>query len=257
MNLNYKVLGTEGFPVVILHGLFGMLDNWQTFGKKLSENGYKVYLLDQRDHGKSPFTDEFSYDILALDLRNFLDSQDLFHCHLIGHSMGGKTVMNFAFEHPQYISKMVVVDICNKEYRGGHEIIFEAINNLDVATINDRQTIYDHLKKYDLDEGTIQFLLKNLQRSPDGGYTWKMNHKLLEREYENILGKVGDEKSKCDVPTLFVKGAKSNYIKSKDVEDIEKQFSESSVISIEDAGHWVHAEKPIELYTEVINFIEN
>jgi esterase len=255
MNLNYKKLGEEGFPIVILHGLFGMLDNWQTIGKKLSELGFVVYLLDQRDHGKSAFTDEFNYKILSEDLREFLDENSLSKCHLIGHSMGGKTIMQFAFDYPEYIAKMVVVDICNKAYKGGHEIIFEAINSINVENIENRQTIYDHLKSYDLDEGTTQFLLKNLQRKTEGGYEWKMNHKLLEREYENILNTVGRADSTSDVPTLFIKGGKSNYISLLDEENISKQFTDSEIMAIDESGHWVHAEKPAELFNEVVRFL--
>jgi len=145
MELNHKVLG-EGFPVIILHGLFGMLDNWQSVAKKIAAEGFMVYLIDQRDHGKSPFTDRFDYPTLAQDLATFMEQNWIYKAHLIGHSMGGKTVMQFAFDHGDMVEKMVVVDICNKTYAGGHEEILEAIRKVDAAHRQDRQEIYDFLK---------------------------------------------------------------------------------------------------------------
>jgi esterase len=257
VKLNYKTLGEQGFPIVILHGLFGMLDNWQTFAKNLAESGYKVYILDQRDHGKSPFTNEFNYEILANDLQAFLDEHHLYKIHLIGHSMGGKVAMQFAFNQPFYLEKLVIVDICNKTYKGGHEIIFQAINDIDTSRVDNRNEIYDHLHKYNLDEGTIQFLLKNLQRKPEGGYDWKMNNKLLEASYDSILSDVGNENAETEINTLFVKGGESNYIKPSDEEHIKNQFPYYQIVSIANAGHWVHADKPIALFNEVKSFLES
>lgn len=259
VKLNYKVLvdGSEkNIPIVILHGLFGMLDNWQTIGKRLADAGYRVYLIDQRDHGRSPFTDEFNYSILANDLLAFLDEHSLFKIHLIGHSMGGKTAMQFAFDHPLYIDKMTIIDIWNKAYKGGHETIFQAIASLNLDTIGNRNDIYNYLISYHLDEATVQFLLKNLQRKPEGGYEWKMNYKLLQHSYESILGAVGIPNAVCDVDTLFVRGGGSSYIKQTDYDDILKQFDNASFVEIPEAGHWVHAEKPAELTTSLLSFFD-
>jgi pimeloyl-ACP methyl ester carboxylesterase len=254
IELNYKVIG-EGFPIIILHGLFGMLDNWQTIGKKIADAGYMVYLIDQRDHGKSPFTTEFNYKILAEDLYQFMEENWLYKAHLIGHSMGGKAVMQFAFDHEEMIEKLVVVDVCNKKYKGGHELIFKAIKEIDVHITENRDIIYQHLKSYDLDEGTVQFLLKNLQRKKERGYEWKMNVDLLEQNYEYILGSVGQSDQICNVDTLFIRGGESNYIKKDDYTNIKLQFPSSYIDTIEEAGHWVHADKPTELLNLVLNFL--
>jgi esterase len=255
VKLNYKILGEKGFPIVILHGLFGMLDNWQTIGKKLVDYGYRVYLIDQRDHGKSPFTDEFNYDILAQDLQLFLDENDLFKIYLIGHSMGGKVAMQFALDHPFYLDKLVVVDIWNRTYSGGHEVIFKAINEMDIHNIENRNFIYDHLKTYNLDEGTIQFLLKNLQRRSEGGYDWKMNYRLLQKNYESILDKVGKPDTICEIDSLFIKGSLSSYIKKSDYNDIIIQFPNANIVEIPDAGHWIHADKPAEMVDVLLRFL--
>ncbi len=255
VELNYKTFG-QGKPVVFLHGLFGMLDNWQTFGKMIANEGYMVYLVDQRDHGKSPFTEEFSYEILAEDLKQFLESHWLYDSILVGHSMGGKTVMKLADEYPELIDKMVVVDIAPKTYQGGHSAIFEALMSIDLDWTESRNEVMEHLRSH-LNEGdaVIQFLLKNLQRKKEGGYRWKMNVELLHQFYLNILG--NDLVSKdIDVETLFVRGGDSNYIQEEDWGMIKKTFSQSTLQTVEGAGHWVHAQKPQELFRLIMEFIK-
>jgi esterase len=254
MKLNHKIIG-EGFPIVVLHGLFGMLDNWQSIGKKLAENGFMVYLIDQRDHGKSPFTNTFDYPTLANDLANFMEENWIYNAHIMGHSMGGKTAMQFCFDYPDMVSKMIVVDVWNKNYLGGHEIIFQAIEDIDVSIVENRDDIYQHLLKYNLDEGTIQFLLKNIQRKKDHGYEWKMNVPLLKSSYKNILNKVGEDNQKADKETLFIRGGNSEYILPENFPSIEFQFANSKIITIENAGHWVHADKPNELLEIVLKFL--
>ena len=254
MELNHKILG-EGPPVIILHGLFGMLDNWQSIGKKIAAEGFMVILVDQRDHGKSPFTSHFDYPVLAADLAAFMEQNWIYKAHIIGHSMGGKTAMQLAFDHGHHIDKLVVVDICNKTYPGGHEEIFKAIREADVAHKEDRQVIFDFLKDRLHDEGTIQFLLKNLQRKKEGGYEWKMNYALLEESYPSILSEVGSAYSHFDRPTLFVKGAFSPYIAAGDEERIQKQFPNSRLTTIQNAGHWVHADQPEQFTRQVLQFL--
>lgn len=250
MKLNYKVIG-EGFPVIILHGLFGMLDNWQTIAKALAESGYMVFLIDQRDHGKSPHTSDFNYQLLANDLLHFMEENWLYQSHLIGHSMGGKTAMQFAFEHGDKIEKLVVIDVCNKNYKGGHEIVLNAIDAVPINDVKGRDEVYSDISKFPLDEGTIQFLMKNLTRTKDGHYVWKMNFELLKAQYNNILSSVGHIDDVFEGKTLFIKGEKSDYIQEEDLIFIKKQFPQSEIITVADAGHWVHADKPKE-FIEVV-----
>lgn len=254
MELNHKVLG-EGFPVIILHGLFGMLDNWQSVAKKIAAEGFMVYLIDQRDHGKSPFTDRFDYPTLAQDLATFMEQNWIYKAHLMGHSMGGKTVMQFAFDHGNMVEKMVVVDICNKTYSGGHEEILDAIRKVDAAHRQDRQEIYDFLKDQLKNEGVVQFLLKNLQRKKEGGYEWKMNIALLEQSYQHILDKVSSPHPLFEGPGLFIKGEHSSYIQDGDLAPIKAEFPHSTVEIIKGAGHWVHADQPELLTQKVLQFL--
>jgi len=252
--LNYKVMGS-GRPVIILHGLFGMLDNWQTVAKVLAER-YQVWLIDQRDHGKSPHTEAFDYELLAQDLYDFVTEHQIEDPIVIGHSMGGKVAMAYCSQHPHQIAKLIVVDIAPKTYKGGHEEIFKALLDLDLSSIVERDQVYQHLSDRIDEESTRQFLMKNLQRNPEGGYQWKMNINLLYASYQSIL----DSPSLAEMnftPTLFVAGARSNYILPEDEPDIHRYFPNAEILFIPDAGHWVHAEKPNELIEAVFAFIES
>lgn len=252
ITLNYKVFG-EGEPVIILHGLFGMLDNWQTFAKKLADH-YMVYIIDQRDHGKSPHTKAFSYPLLAQDLHEFMTSQWIYKAKLIGHSMGGKTVMQFAQEYPDMVEQMVVVDIAPVTYEAGHTEIFEALFAVEVDTLTDRSEAEEVLSKYIDEVGVRQFLMKNLQRNKEGGYQWKMNLDLLQQQYGNILATVAHKES--TTKSLFVRGELSNYITDANMETILREYVNGEIVTVSGAGHWVHAQKPKELLQLVSNFFE-
>lgn len=251
-SLNYKVFG-EGEPVVILHGFMGMLDNWQTFAKALAEH-YMVYIVDQRDHGRSPHTTDFSYPLLAQDIKHFLDENWLYEARFIGHSMGGKTLLQLATQEPDYIQSMVIVDMGIKAYPGGHEIILKALNEVPIDTLTSRGQADEILAQYIEDWGVRQFLLKNLTRRKPAGYAWKMNLPLLTEHYPAIL-KAVDFDEPCSVPTLFVRGEQSGYITEADLSAIESSLPHSQMASI-DAGHWIHAEKPKELLTLVSDFFD-
>lgn len=251
--LNHKIYG-QGDPIIILHGLFGMLDNWQTVAKKLAED-YMVILIDQRDHGKSAHTDAFDYKLLAEDLYQFLEENWIHRCHIIGHSMGGKTTMQFAAMHSDLIDKMVVVDIGPKAYLPGHDTIFKALRSVPIDEVSSRKEVEEIISEYIEDKGVRLFLMKNLQRKKEGGFRWKMNLELLYREYPNIISKV-DTNEAIDVDTLFIYGSKSRYILDDEVKEIKEVFPYSRFEKL-DAGHWIHAEKPVELVELVRDFLDD
>ena len=257
IDLNYKEFGL-GEPVVILHGLFGTLDNWQTIAKKMSEH-FTVFIIDLRNHGRSPQTnDTYSYQLLADDLAEFMQDHWIYEARIIGHSMGGKVAMQFALNHPDSVKKLAVIDIAPKKYPSGHEEIFDALLNLDLSTLEDRKEAEAYLtEKLEEDAGTIQFLLKNLSRRAEdegGGFEWKMNLDVLHRDYDNYIlaAPEGDPFKK---PTLFIRGGNSHYVKDSDMETIKMLFPKAELSTIEGAGHWVHAEKPKELLEVLMNFL--
>lgn len=241
MELNYKQFG-QGEPIIILHGLFGTLDNWQTIAKQLSEN-YMVFIVDQRNHGKSPHSDEFSYKIMAEDLKEFMFQHHIYEATIIGHSMGGKVAMRFALDYPDMVTKLIVVDIAPKKYKGGHETIFEAMFELDLDNLKDRKSIDEALKVKIPEDGVRLFLMKNLARQKEGGYRWKMNLPVLYENYQEILSTLEAEEV-YDESVLFIRGENSNYIKDDDILDIQELFPLMQLETVSNAGHWVHAENP-------------
>jgi pimeloyl-ACP methyl ester carboxylesterase len=251
--LNHKIFG-QGDPIIILHGLFGMLDNWQTIAKKLAKE-YMVVLVDQRDHGKSAHTEEFNYQLLAEDLREFMEENWMHEAHIIGHSMGGKTAMQFAMENSDMIEKLIIVDIGPKAYPARHDTIFKALREVEIDKVKTREEVEDSISKYIDDKGVRLFLMKNLQRKKEGGFRWKMNLELLYKEYPNIIDTIKSDGT-VDVETLFIYGSKSNYIVPSEIEDIKKIFPQSTFEQV-DAGHWIHAEKPEEMLELVYRFLKD
>ncbi len=191
MELNYKEFG-QGEPIIILHGLFGMLDNWQTIAKRLA-NDYWIFVVDQRNHGKSPHVNGLSYPLMAQDLKAFMDQHWIPQAHIIGHSMGGKTAMQFAFEYPDMVDKLVVLDIAPPANESGHGLIFDALHSVDLQKIETRIEADEKLAQKIKDYGVRQFLLKNLSRQKEGGYRWKMNLEAISNNYDNILAAVEGE----------------------------------------------------------------
>jgi esterase len=250
MKLHYRKYG-EGRPIVILHGLFGSSDNWQTLGKKFAEN-FEVYLVDQRNHGHSPKSNEFNYQLLSDDLYNLITDLELENIILIGHSMGGKTVMTFTQQHPEFIEKLIVVDIGPKAYPMHHNIILEGLNSLDLSIIKSRGQADKQLSKYIEDLGVKQFLLKNLYWVETGQLGWRINIPVLEEKMPDIIAAIPDEI--VGTPTLFIRGEKSNYIVEDDFQNIYDQFTNSEIETIYNAGHWVHAENPFSFYNIVMDF---
>lgn len=252
MQLNYKSFG-EGYPIIILHGLFGTSDNWQTIAKKLAEN-YTVYIIDQRNHGRSPHDDTFNYEVMAEDLQAFMESQWIYEAHVIGHSMGGKTAMQFALNYPDLVNQLVVVDIAPKAYEGGHQAIFEALFSLDLDKIDNRKTADKLLAKKIADFGVRQFLLKNLTRKKEGGFRWKMNLPVIYQNYNQILSTITSLDT-FDNPTLFIRGGASDYVQDEDMQNINLLFPNAELTTVENVGHWVHAAAPTELLKLVKDFL--
>jgi len=251
MKLQHRIIG-EGKPLIILHGLFGSSDNWQTHAKRFSEY-FQVILVDQRNHGHSDWSDEFDYDLLATDLHELITDLGLEKVNLLGHSMGGKTVMRYAQLYPNTIEKMIVVDMGIRGYPPHHQQILAGIAALNATAMDSRSAAEEVLLPFVPENGTRLFLMKNLYWIEKGKLAWRMNVEVLEREMTNILKAIPEQE--VLVQTLFIRGGLSKYILDEDISDIENQFPDSSFLTIEDAGHWVHAEKPEEFMNAVLEFL--
>ena len=251
--LHSKIIG-QGEPLLILHGFLGMSDNWKTLGNRFASI-YEVHLIDQRNHGRSFHADEFSYEVLADDLSNYIEHHNLGKVNLLGHSMGGKTVMLFAVTHPEKVNKLIVADIAPKFYPNHHEAILEGINAIDFSKQQSRTEIEDALKNYIPELGIRQFLLKNVYRKKNEQLAFRFNLQSLIANYDEV-GVPLPSLTHFDGETLFLKGENSGYITESDTNLITAHFTKAEVVTVKNAGHWLHAENPNDFYDYVVSFLE-
>lgn len=250
MDLFFKTMG-EGKPLIILHGLFGSSDNWLTHAKKLADY-FKVYLVDSRNHGHSPWSEEFNYQIMSDDLYDLVTQEKLSDFILMGHSMGGKTAMLFAQQHEELLEKLIIVDMGVKAYPIHHDTLLEGLNSLDLTQIKTRSEADEELGKYIENFSIRQFLLKNLYWIEKGQLAWRINIPVLEKELPSIVSALPFKEVFTE--TLFMRGGQSNYIEEEDQTQIMKYFPIAEIHTIERAGHWIHAEAPDEFIEEVLGF---
>jgi len=256
MQLAFKKIG-NGSPLIILHGLYGSGDNWYSVGKELSKQ-FEVYLIDQRNHGKSPHDDENSYQSMQQDLFDFYKLNNIEKAVLMGHSMGGKTAMLFALLHPELIEKLIIVDVAPKAYKSlqqyqslaiEHLNILKAFKIVDLSAFQSRQQIEKEFSRFVSDPVTCKFLLKNLNRADDNSFQWNLNFEALSKFLPQLLDNTEIEKIKFDrsiihFQSLFVRGENSNYILDEDKIQIRKLFPNAEFVTIFNAGHMLHIEQP-------------
>lgn len=254
MKLNFRKLGETGQPIIIMHGLFGMSDNWLTISKEFSTNNL-VYLLDLRNHGQSPHSEELSYLLMANDLAEFIEQNHLKNSIILGHSMGGKVAMQFAIDHTEKFDKLIVVDIAPKFYPVHHTNILQGLHAINLLTLQSRTEANETLKQFESNEGVRQFLLKNLYRNTETGhFDWRFNLPTLTKEIANIGDEITSNKE-IKNETLFINGSESSYILLEDKINISKIFPNTTFKTIQNAGHWVQADKPKEFVELVLKFI--
>jgi len=248
-----KIYG-EGRPLIILHGLFGMGDNWTTHAKLLAARGWQVHAVDGRNHGRSPHHHEHNYDAMAADIEAYIEDHHLKNVVLLGHSMGGKTVMNFAVRKPQQVDAAIVVDIAPKHYPVHHEAYIAAMKGVDFTTAKSRKDIEALLSQTLTSPGIIQFFMKSLHWKTKEELAWRFNLGVLERELSHV-GEALDY-GYYDGPTLFIAGGQSGYITVDDQEKIYEHFPNAELQTIDGAGHWVHAEAREAFAACVVDFLD-
>lgn len=254
MKLHSTILG-EGNPFLILHGFLGMSDNWKTLGGQFAELGYQVHLIDQRNHGRSPHSSDFSYDLMAEDLKEYCEQHNLKDIVLLGHSMGGKTAMFTAVKFSGLIDKLIVVDIAPKYYSPHHQKILSGMQAVDKAKLDSRGEADKVLAEYVKEKSVRQFLLKNLYWKEKGLLGLRLNIEVLSQAGE-VIGEELPVDKRFSGSTLFVRGENSSYIETSDHARIAQQFPQSRIEAIQGAGHWVHAEKRVDFYKVVENYLK-
>lgn len=250
--LHYKTVGDQGPHLCILHGLFGSLENWASQAKTLSAH-FKVTSIDLRNHGRSPHFAQMGYREMAGDVLHLLDHLAIDKTHLLGHSMGGKTAMQFALDNTTRVDKLIVVDIAPKKYARHHEAIFNALDSINPATLNARNEADEKIKHAVPKAAIRTFWVQYLQRATHG-FRWKMNLPVLRDDYSRIAAAIQSTQP-FSGDTLFIKGGNSDYIKAQDQAAIRALFPHARAKIIENTGHWPHVEKAAVFAKIVIDFL--
>lgn len=260
MKLHFRKIG-EGTPLIILHGLFGSADNWNSLAKEFSKN-FEVYIIDQRNHGLSPHHSEFNYRVMSNDLLEFLNDNNLDKASIIGHSMGGKVLMQFASENANRINKMIVVDISPRYYPPHHQTVLRALHTIDFDIVETRKKVEELIGPILNDISTTQFLLKNVYwkdvlGSEEKKLAWRFNLDAITNNIEQI-GLESPQPNPSDankLNVLFIRGENSKYILEDDNRLIRTYYPNAIIRTITNAGHWVQAEQPKQFYEMVLEYL--
>jgi esterase len=269
MKLFYRKYGEEGPPLVIVHGLYGSGDNWGSIARELASD-FEVFVVDQRNHGRSPHSEVHDYPSMRDDLKEFMDDRGIERAVLLGHSMGGKTVMFFAEAWPERVQSLIVVDISPKPYHdlalqsnfaANHAKLLDAMLAVDLSGMETRQDVDRALRTSIGSERVRGFLLKNVRRDRSGNLHWRINLQALRDHLDDIFDGLDTERITREggitgFPALFVSGANSDYIRAEDHVLIRSVFPAADIVTIPGAGHWVHAEQPGLLVKNIKYFLD-
>ncbi len=257
MELFYREYG-EGKPIVILHGLLGISDNWVAFSRRLAKEGYKIFIPDQRNHGHSPHHPVLNYYALTDDLAEFIETRQLVKPVILGHSMGGKVAMRYALEHPGSVDRLIVVDTSLRTYVrfNYHLRLIDAMLSVDFNVVKTRTEAEEQLRRKIGDERLVQFLMKNTFWKEKGKLGWRPNLPAISNNVDAMYDGVFYS-ARFDRPALFVRGGQSDYILEEDFPAIYQNFPQAEIITIENGTHWVHADEPKEFYNNVLDFLKS
>lgn len=249
--LNYKLEG-EGHTVVLIHGLFGNLDNLGLLARDLKHD-HQVLSIDLRNHGQSFHSSEHNYALMARDVDQLLTKLSITQATVIGHSMGGKVAMKLADLAPETVQQLVILDMAPVAYIvHRHQQVLDGLDAVLEQKPSSRSEVMTLLAQHIDEEGVRQFLGKSLVNQ-DSVMTWRFNVPAIKANYWNILG--WEPIASNSTPTLFIKGADSNYLMAEHQPAIQQQFSRAKAHVIANTGHWLHAEKPAEVLRAIRKFI--
>ena len=253
-SFDYFPSASEQAPVLlILHGFLGSADNWKSLARAFSAH-FSVYTLDCRNHGRSFHAETMTYADMAEDVSRVLDDKGLDQVMIMGHSMGGKTVMQALTQFPERFLKAVIVDIAPREYALHHQSLLAHMQALKITDVQSRSELDDRLKAGASSKMVRSFVLKNLVRVSERDFEWRCNVPVLCREYPKIMAKVMIE-TDITVPACFIKGELSDYVSLEDEQFIKERFQKVTIETIPGAGHWVHADGPDLFLKHALGFL--
>ena len=251
MRLHFRQYGSHaGPPLVVLHGLFGSLNNWHSHAREFGER-CTVFTVDARNHGGSPHDPDATYPAMSADLLEFFDEHHIAEAIVMGHSMGGKTAMQFTADHPERVASLIIVDMAERPYEPVHQDIFAALERVDPGAYATREEVDRALGETILKEPVRQFLTANIVRDENGRMQWRMNVPALKACYGDLAGRV-DIPPMFTKPILFIRGDRSRFITPEDEQEIITHHPHARIVTVENAGHWVHADNP-EGFRAVVN----
>jgi pimeloyl-ACP methyl ester carboxylesterase len=258
MKLFVRELGS-GPPLIILHGLFGMSDNWMTLAKRFSENGFHVFVPDLRNHGQSPHNDEWNFEIMAEDVFELMLDKKINRAVVTGHSLGGKVAMQMAAMRADRLPALIVSDIAPRKYPVIHSNIIAALNEVKIENLSSRKEAEEILSKKIKDVATLQFLLKNIywrETVSEKKLAWRFNLDVISKKIENGSEEIRFPGS-INIPALLMRGERSDYVTGKDIEDFKSVFPQAQAVTIKNSGHWIHADRPEEFFNVVNTFLKS
>ena len=244
----------DGEPsIVILHGLLGSGRNWTTIAKRLAET-HRVFTLDLRNHGNSPWADQMNYEVMAGDVASFIESHGLGPAVLIGHSMGGKTAMRLALDRPSLVARLVVVDIAPVDYDHSSGLYVDALRAIDVSVLSARGEVDERLAAVVPEPGIRAFLLQNLVRQ-DLGFSWRANLDVLAEAMPALMTFPKVDTDRFVNPSIVLAGMKSDYVQTAHQGEFQRLFPQIETRYIANAGHWLHAEQPEVVLAHLKDFL--
>lgn len=265
MKLFFRELGQGNNNLIIIHGLYGSSDNWLSIAHLL-EDKFRVFMVDQRNHGQSPHSNEMDYSLMADDIKELMQEQKLTKAIIMGHSMGGKTAMLFALKYPLLVDKLVVLDIAPKHYSihnnfakitGDHRTIIDALLSINPSDHSSRNEIGQALKQGVPNNMVRSFLLKNIGRDSNKKLFWKLNIQAISDNLDKIMDGVSEFDAAEEFPevntVVVIRGTKSPYVQDEDIQQVRKYFPSAQLADIPDAGHWLHADQP-ELFIKTLRY---
>ncbi len=255
MQLFYRTYG-EGQPLIILHGLYGMSDNWVTHAKTLAEK-FKVFIPDMRNHGQSGHSNVFDYSVMADDIGEFIETHKLENPIIMGHSMGGKIALKYTLDHPEQISKLIIVDMNMRQYAANdfNDQLLYAMLSIDFSKISSRKEVEVLLDQSISNQRIRMFLMKNLYATRPGNYAWRLNLTAIFANIDAVFEAIQSENT-FNKPCLIIRGGASNYVSDEDFVQMQKNFPQAILKTIPNASHWVQADEPGLFMDDLMDFLK-